>query len=329
MNTMEDSEVASSISGTSRRQIQLASLRDYGIAFSFVLLFVVLSFMSPVFLSTRNMLNIVDQTAAIGVIAAGGTLVLIAGGLDLSTAAIFALVGVVNASIAKEYGVVPAMVAALMVGMGLGAVNGLLSTVGRINPIIATLATSIMYRGIAVAVTRGFLIVVPDPAFAVLGRGTIGPLKYASIIFLVSIAVVWFILNRTAFGRHIYATGDNAEAARLSGVRTGLVRFLTFVISGLCAAIAGLIISSRVATGQADAGVGMEISAIAAIIIGGTSIAGGEGSVWRTLFGVLLLTLIGNGFNLLNLNPIYQQAFTGLIILIAVAIDAWSRLRQS
>jgi ribose transport system permease protein len=275
------------------------------------------------------MYNILDQSAAVGIIAAGGTLVMIAGGLDLSTSAVFALVGVVNASLALEYGVLPALVGSLLTGAFFGSINGLLTTVGRINPIITTLATSIMFRGVAVAVTRGFLIVVPDPNFAFIGRGSIGPIKHASIIFLISIAIVWFILDFTAFGRYIYATGGNREAARLSGVRTELIRFTTFVISGLSAAVAGIVMSSRVSTGQADAGVGMEITAIAAIVIGGTSIAGGEGSAWRTLFGVLLLTLIGNGFNLLNLNPIYQQAFTGLIILVAVAIDAWSRMKQS
>ena len=308
---------------------RLSALRDYGIAFSFVLLFIILSFASPVFLSSRNMLNILDQSAAVGVIAAGGTLLMIGGGLDLSTAAIFALVGVVNATIAREFGVVPALFGSLLTGAFFGSVNGLLTTFGRINPIITTLATSIMFRGIAVAVTRGFLITVQDPNFSIIGRGSLGPIKYAIIIFLAAIAIVWFILNFTAFGRYIYATGGNREAAKLSGVRTSMIRFITFVISGVAAALAGIIMSSRVATGQADSGVGLEINAIAAIVIGGTSMAGGEGSAWRTLFGVLLLTLIGNGFNLLNLNPIYQQAFTGLIILIAVGIDAWSRQQHS
>jgi len=325
LNTLETKTTDTKKANSKQRRYQLSDLRDYGIAFSFILLFVILSFASPVFLSSRNILNILDQSAAVGVIAAGGTLVMIAGGLDLSTAAIFALVGVVNASLAREFGVIPALAGSLLTGAFFGSINGLLTTLGRINPIITTLATSIMFRGIAVSLTRGFLVTVENPSFAVIGRGTLGPLKYASIIFLVAIGIVWFILDFTAFGRYIYATGGNKEAAELSGVRTNLIRYITFVISGITAAVAGIIMSSRVATGQADSGLGIEITAIAAIVIGGTSIAGGEGSAWRTLFGVLLLTLIGNGFNLLNLNPIYQQAFTGLIILIAVAIDAWSR----
>lgn len=325
MNTLDTKNSAPTKVKSKRGRYQLSALRDYGIAFSFILLFIVLSFASPVFLSTRNILNIIDQSAAIGVIAAGGTLVMIAGGLDLSTAAIFALVGVVNASLAREFGVIPALAGSLLTGAFFGSINGLLTTLGRINPIITTLATSIMFRGIAVSLTRGFLVTVENPNFSIIGRGTLGPLKYSSIVFLIAIAIVWFILDFTAFGRYIYATGGNREAAKLSGVRTNLIRYITFVISGIAAAVAGIMMSSRIATGQADSGLGIEITAIAAIVIGGTSIAGGEGSAWRTLFGVLLLTLIGNGFNLLNINPIYQQAFTGLIILIAVAIDAWSR----
>ncbi len=329
MNTSKSTITHPLAESTKRGRSRVSALRDYGIAFSFVLLFIVLSFASPVFFSSRNMLNMLDQSAAVGVVAAAGTLVMIAGGLDLSTAAVFALVGVVNASIAKEFGVVPALVGSLVTGAIFGSINGLLTTIGRINPIITTLATSIMFRGIAVAVTRGFLITVQDPNFSIIGRQAIGPIKIAVIIFLCAIAILWFILDFTAFGRYIYATGGNREAAKLSGVRINLIRFFTFVISGVAASIAGIIMSSRVATGQADSGQGMEINAIAAIVIGGTSIAGGEGAAWRTLLGVLLLTLIGNGFNLLNLNPIYQQAFTGLIILIAVAIDAWSRHQHS
>ena len=137
--------------------------------------------------------------------------------------------------------------------------------------------------------------------------------------------MAWFLLSKTAFGRYIYAVGGNADAAHLSGVRVHRIRTVAFVISGLTASIAGVLVASRVATGQADAGLGLEISAIAAIVIGGTSINGGEGAVWRTVFGVLLVTLVGNGFNLLNLNPIWQQVFMGAVILAAVAIDSWSK----
>lgn len=303
----------------------VGALRDYGILFSFVLLFIVLSVASPVFLSSRNLLNVLDQSATIGIIAAGGTLVMIAGGLDLSTGAIFALTGVIASKYADSIGIVPAMLLALFLAVVLGWINGLLATKGRINSIIATLGTGIVFRGIALAVTAGFLFRVESDGFTTLGRGTALGMRYSSWMFLLIVAITWFLLSRTAFGRYIYASGGNQEAARLSGVRVHRIRIITFVVSAACAGIAGLLVASRVATGQADSGIGLEITAIAAIVIGGTSIAGGEGAIWRTVLGVLLLTLVGNGFNLLNIDPIYQQIFQGAIILVAVGIDAWSR----
>jgi ribose transport system permease protein len=166
---------------------------------------------------------------------------------------------------------------------------------------------------------------VDDPDYAILGTNQLGGVRYTTYLFVVFAIAAAVLLSRTTLGRAIYASGGNAEAARLSGIRVGVVRASTFVISGLSAGLAGVMISSRVATGQADTGVGIELTAIAAVVIGGTSILGGEGAIWRSVLGVLLLTLIGNGFNLLNVNPTYQQIFQGAIILSAVAIDAWSR----
>jgi ribose transport system permease protein len=307
------------------RRLGVSALRDYGIVLSFVILFVALSFASPVFFSTRNLMNILDQQAAIGIIACAGTLVLIAGGLDLSTGAVFALAGVVAASAVSELGVVPAMLLGLVAAMAVGLANGTLSTVGKINAIIATLAVGIMVRGIAIAITGGQLVRVSEPEYTNLGRGDFLGVKYSVWLFLGTIAITSFLLWATRFGRYIYAAGGNAEAARLAGVPVRRVRAATFVISGLAAGVAGILISSKVATGQPDVGVGLEISAIAAIVIGGTSIMGGEGAIWRTVLGLLLLALIRNGFNLLNIDPIFQQIFQGAIILAAVGIDAWVR----
>jgi ribose transport system permease protein len=212
-----------------------------------------------------------------------------------------------------------------LLGGLIGLVNGWISTVGRVNAIITTLASGIMVRGLALVLTGGSLVRVTDEMFSDLGRGEVFGLKYVVLVFLVVIALTWLMLSKTTFGRYIYAVGGNPEAAHLSGVRVNSIRIGTFVISGLTASIAGVLVASRVSTGQADAGLGLEISAIAAIVIGGTSINGGEGAVWRTVFGVLLVTLVGNGFNLLNINPIWQQVFTGAVILGAVALDSWSK----
>jgi ribose transport system permease protein len=307
---------------------QLARLRDYGIPITVVIVFIYLSFASPTFLTTRNLLNVLDQSSIVGMVAVGGTLVLIAGGLDLSVGAIFAISGVFAAQMVDVTGVPIAILLGILVGGVLGLINGTISTVGRVNAIITTLATGIMIRGFALVLTGGSLVRTTDPSFSALGRGEIFGVKYVVLVFLLVVAVGWFLLSRTAFGRYIYAVGGNSDAAHLSGVRVHRIRTVAFVLSGLTASIAGVLVASRVATGQADAGLGLEISAIAAIVIGGTSINGGEGAVWRTVFGVLLVTLVGNGFNLLNLNPIWQQVFMGAVILAAVAIDSWSKKSQ-
>jgi ribose transport system permease protein len=309
--------------------LALGRLRDYGIVISFVTLFIVLSIWSDVFLTERNLLNILDQWSTVGIIACAGTLVIIAGGFDLSVGAIAALSGVVAAKIANAASPEVGLLTGIAVGIGMGVANGALTTVGRINPFITTLATSIVFRGAAIAITGGLLILVEDESYSTLGRGGFLGVKYSIWCFAGVVVVTGVLLSRTTFGRYVYAAGGNAEAARLSGVRVNTVRAATFVISGCAAGLGGVIASSRVSTGQADATLGIELEAIAAIVIGGTSILGGAGAIWRTVLGVLLLAMIGNGFNLLHVNPTYQRIFQGLIILAAVAVDAWSRRRAT
>lgn len=308
-----------------RPRVTVSTLRDYGIVLSLGVLFVTLALASDAFLTSTNLLNILDQSASVGIIACAGTLVIIAGGFDLSVAAVFALSGAIAAAVANELGPSLGILAGVMAGTAAGGLNGLLTTVGRVNPFIATLATMIMFRGAALVVTGGLLIVVTDPAFSGLGRNMIAGIRYPVWIFIAFAVVLSIVLTRTRFGRYVFAAGGNAEAARLSGIRVGLVRWATFAISGFAAGLAGVISTSRVATGQADAGTGMELTAIAAVVIGGTSIMGGEGAIWRTVLGVLLLALIGNGFNLLGVEPMYQQIFQGAIIATAALIDVWVR----
>jgi ribose transport system permease protein len=304
---------------------QLSALRDYGIVASFIALFVALAVSSDVFLTERNILNVLDQSAAVGLMACGGTLVIIAGGFDLSVGAVFAIAGVVAAQSAPHMDPAFALILGALTGLGIGIGNGILTTVGRINPLVATLASSIIIRGIALVMTGGFLVNVTEPSFNSLGVGDVWGINYSVIIWAVFAVICAVLLAQTAFGRFIYAAGGNPEAARLSGIRVGVVRATTYAISGLSAGIAGVLVTSRVNTGQADAGLGLELSTIAAIVIGGTSIMGGEGAIWRSILGVLLLALIGNGFNLLGIDPIYQQILQGGIILTAVAVDAWAR----
>jgi ribose transport system permease protein len=309
------------------RRARISVIRDYGIVVAFVALFVTLSVASDVFLTKDNLLNLAFQAAPVGIMACGGTLVFIAGGFDLSVGVISSFAGVIAAKAfaGTGLGLWPSLVLGVLVGLGFGAANGLLVTVGRINSFIATLGSSIVIRGIAIAVTGGFLVSLSDERFSTLGLGEAWGINYPIFVWLGFALFCGFLLWRTSFGRYVYAVGGNAEAARLSGVRVNVVRATTFAISGLSGGIAGVILASEVLTAQADANLGIEFDVITAIVLGGTSILGGEGAIWRAVLGAFFLQMIGNGFNLLNVQPVYQSVFKGSILLAAVALDAWVR----
>ncbi len=313
--------------GVNRRQDQVFDfIREYGVLILFAGLFIALSVYSPVFLRLPNLLNILNQNAPLAIIAMAGTLVIIAGGFDLSTGAIFGVASVSAAWLAVNVDPTVGLVAAPLIGLVLGTFNGLVVTGLKVHAFLATIATSLVYRGLAVLITGGFLIpVTNDPIFTLLGRGTLGRVSYASILMLLVFGAFTVVLNGTPLGRYVFAVGGNEEAAALSGIRVGLVKVSTFAFSGLAAGIAGAIAVSRIASGQPQAGTGLELQAIAAIILGGTSIYGGRGAVWRSLSGVLLLALINNGFNILNANPFYKDLTTGVIIILAVALSAGRR----
>jgi ribose transport system permease protein len=305
---------------------RLSSLRDSAVFVSLLVVFVLLSIFADNFLTTSNLENVLDQATSLGIIATAGTLVIIAGGFDLSVGAIFAMAGVIAAEVGTRVDPVLGIVAGILAGALLGGANAIFVSKVRLNPFIATLASSMIIRGFALAITTGSLITVTATSFAWLGTEQVAGLNLSIWIFLVWALIMGLLLSRTAFGRYIYACGGNEQAARLSGVRVGLVRGATYVISGLGAGLAGVLAASEVSTGQADAGAGLELSAVAAIVVGGTSIWGGEGAVWRTMVGVFLLAIIGNGFNLLGIDQTYQQVVFGAIILLAAGMDA--RLRR-
>ncbi len=303
-------------------------IRRYGVVILLVLLFITLSFSSDAFFSPRNLLNILNQNTPLAIVAMAGTLVIIAGGFDLSTGAMFAVAAVSASWIGLHVDEVLGLVAAPVVGLGLGLINGLVVTGLRVHSFLATLATSLVYRGLAVLITGGSLIsLTNNETFSALGRGRIWQINYAVFILIAAFIGFSALLTRTVPGRHIYAVGGNVNAAILSGVRNLRIQVLTFALSGLAAGIAGAITVSRVATGSAQAGLGLELQAIAAVILGGTSIYGGEGAVWRSVAGVMLLALINNGFNILNANPFYRELTTGVIIVLAVALSAGKKRR--
>lgn len=302
-------------------------LREYGVLIIIVLLMIGLSLLSPSFFTARNLLNILNQSAPLALIAAALTLVIISGGFDLSTGAIFGVASVCTAWLAVNVDPTLAMLAGPLIGVVLGVINGLIITGFNVHSFLATLATSMVYRGIAVLVTGGALIPVRMEEFAWIGRGRIGMVNIAVIILALFAIAMMILLNRTTFGRRVIAVGGNEEAAILSGVRTKLVKIAAFGLTGFAAGLAGIIAVSRISMGQPQAGAGMELEAIAAVILGGTSIYGGSGAVWRSIAGVLLLALIGNGFNILNVNPFFKDLTTGVIIVVAVALSAAKKRR--
>ena len=297
-----------------------------GILIPFVIVFVVLTLISPPFLRFQNLANILDQQSGIIIVAAAGTLVLIAGGIDLSVGALYGLAGATAAQLAVSFGPPIGIVAALGVGLAVGIANGVVVTKFRINPLIGTLAMSFVVGGIGAIATQGNLIVVLDhPEFQTFASTRILGITSAAWMMIALAIVGVILLSRTTFGRYVYATGGNAEAARLGGVRIDSVRVATYALSGMAAALAGTIDASRTLSAQASAGSFLTFTVLTGIIVGGTSILGGEGSVHRTVVGCLFVALVANGFNLLGFDPFYQQVTLGMILLLAVGTDAWSR----
>jgi ribose transport system permease protein len=316
-------------SGWQPRELLVTGARKSGILLPFLVLFIVLSVASSPFFTKVNLLDILDQQASTLIIAAAGTLVLVAGGLDLSVGATYALAGVVSAKLALTTSPLVAVLAGIAVGLVVGFVNGVIATFGRINPLITTLAMSFVISGLASLVTSGNLIIdYSKPGFADIARSQFLGVYTSTWIMVAVVLAFGFLLWRTTAGRYMYAAGSNAEAARLAGVRIQWIRLLTFVLSGGAAALGGVIDSARVLSAQASNGqTTLTFTVLAGIVVGGTSILGGDGAMWRTVVGVLFIALIGNGSDLLGLNPLYDQIALGVIILLAVGSDAWSRLR--
>jgi ribose transport system permease protein len=302
-------------------------LREYGIVLSFVALFIALSLATSTFLSERNLLNILDQSAPLGIITCAVTICIVCGIFDRSTGAIYGLSAVVATKVAQSTSADVGVLAGVLAGLLLGIANAVVIHLTRINSFIGTLATGIVFRGLGLLITGGAIVTVLDEDYSKLGTSELLGAKYSVWVFLVFFAITAFVLARTAFGRYVYAVGGNEEATRLSGIRTGLVRGGCYALSGLAAGIAGVLASSRTSSAQADLGAGLELSAIAAAVVGGTSILGGEGAVWRGVLGVLTLAIIGNGFDLLGVESTYQMLVQGVLILAAVAADQLLRRR--
>lgn len=281
------------------------------------------------FLTPENLLNVLRQNSMLGLVALGMTFVILTSGIDLSVGALLAVAGVIAANLA-EYGLVIALIGGVTATVGLGLINGLVIAKARIQPFIVTLAMMIAARGLALAVTGEESVrVAANENFNWLGRGTIGFIPVPIIILIVAFAIGWLVLNQTRFGRNVFAVGDNDEAAKLMGLNINRVIIAVYAISGGLAGLAGVILASRLGTGQPVAGAGWELDAIAAVVIGGTLLTGGKGSAVSTLIGVLLLGIIFNLFNLEGtISPWWQLVLRGVILLfVVVAQNRLTKLR--
>jgi ribose/xylose/arabinose/galactoside ABC-type transport system permease subunit len=304
------------------RRSNFAIIQKLGPLVGLLLLCIVLAMLSDRFLTVNNLLNVTRQVSINAIISAGMTLVILTGGIDLSVGSILALTGSITAGLL--YGgqaIITAMLIGMAVGLVLGVFNGLLITRGNIPPFIATLGTLTVARGFTLVYTEGRPITGMTETFRFLGGGYLGGIPVPVIIMALIFAAVYIMLKKTRLGRYIYAIGGNEEAARLSGINTKRILISVYALSGLLAGFSGIIMASRLNSAQPTAGAGFELDAIAAVVLGGTSLSGGVGTIGGTLIGALIIGILDNGLNLLNVSSFYQQVAKGIVILLAVFLD--------
>ncbi|MEZ9153655.1 ribose ABC transporter permease [Vibrio sp. F13] len=291
-----------------------------------IFLIVVVSFLNPNFFTVDNILNILRQTSVNAIIAVGMTLVILTAGIDLSVGSVLALCGAFAASmIGMEIPVMIAVPTALVAGAALGAISGVIIAKGKVQAFIATLVTMTLLRGVTMVYTDGRPISTgftdTADAFAWFGTGYAMGVPVPVWIMVVVFASVWYLLNHTRFGRYVYALGGNESATRLSGIDVDKVKIGVYAICGLLAAVAGIIVASRLSSAQPTAGMGYELDAIAAVVLGGTSLAGGRGRIMGTLIGALIIGFLNNALNLLDVSSYYQMIAKAVVILLAVLVD--------
>lgn len=314
-----------------KRDIQIGTLiARYGIVISFFLLFIILSFASSNFLSTNNLLNVLRQVSINGVLAVGMTYVILAAGIDLSIGSLLALAGAVAASLVTgtdAFNPAIAVLAGIATGAACGVINGGIIAYFKVPAFVTTLGMLSVARGATLLYSGGRPIPNLSPEFRWLGQGLVFGIPVPVIIFAIVFAIAAIVLRYTIYGRRIYAVGGNPRSAKTSGINTNGVIFSVYVIMGALAGLAGVMLTARTTSALPQAGIGYELDAIAAVVIGGTSLTGGVGRIGYTLVGVLIIGMISNGLDLMGVSSYYQQIIKGSIIVLAVLIDR-SRARS-
>ncbi len=307
----------------SNKKFQL-NVRQLGPVVALVILISLVTILNPNFIRPNNLLNLLRQVSINAFIAFGMTFVIITGGIDLSVGSVMALSSALVATLMIS-GVAPilAIILGILIGAILGSINGFIITKGKVVPFIATLSTMAIYRGATLVLTEGNPITKFEGGkiFEMIGRGYIFKIPFPVILMILAFAILYVLLHRTTFGRKVFSIGGNEKAAYIAGINSHRVKFIVYTISGMLASIAGLILTSRLNSAQPTAGVAYEMDAIAAVVIGGTSMAGGYGRIVGTIIGALIIGTLNNGLNLLGVSSFYQQIVQGIVILIAVLLD--------
>jgi ribose/xylose/arabinose/galactoside ABC-type transport system permease subunit len=293
-----------------------------------VVLLVALGMLQPRALNVTNVLNLARQISITALVSAGQTLVILAAQIDLSVGSVLGLAGVIAAGVLRDTGSATlAVLAGLGVGGACGLVNGVIVAKGKVAAFIVTLATLGIANGIVLLYTGARPIAVQDEAFAFLGEGKLGGVPFPIILALVVYVVLWFVLSRTRFGRYNYAIGGNELATRLAGVPVDRYKIYIFVTAGVLAGLTGVVLTARLGSGVPTLGIGFELISITAVVLGGTSLFGGEGRIWGTLVGAAITGVIANGLSILGVGAYYQPVVTGIVILIAVLADRWLQVK--
>lgn len=318
MTTMADTDANGDKASFFRKTPESAALLAFLLAE-----IVFFSLSSPYFLTWGNWVNVITALSITGVLAAGGTMLLIAGQFDLSVGSGVAFVALVMALTVNSIGIVPASALALVVGMGIGVINGFLVTKIGVNALITTLGTLAIFRGLTQSIGGGKNLLIANFDWAIWRPFFNIPLS--ALVFILVAIVIGIVLKRTVFGRSIYAIGANENAARLVGIKTKRVVFSSFLLSGVFIGLGGLMSASQLGSTSGTTGLGLELAVVTAVILGGTSLKGGTGTMFGTVIGLLIVGVLNNGLTLMNINSSWQQAATGILLILAVSFD---QLRQ-
>jgi len=297
--------------------------QKYFIIYAVIALLIILSILSDTFLSVNNIINVLRQSSMIAIIAVGVFFVIVGAGIDISVGSIVAIAGITMSSLIVDYKfpVFLGIIGGILAGMAVGGINGYLVTRRHVPAFVATLGTMGAIRGLTYVLTNAYPVSGLPKSIYVIGRGYIGPIPVPVVIMVVVYIIAYIIAEKTKIGRFIYAIGGNEEAAHLSGIKVHSYRLLTYIASGFLASVSGIILVSRLASGQPNAGIGFEFEAITAAVIGGTSLYGGKGAVIGVFFGALFIAILLNGMVLLNVSSYYQQMIKGIVLILAVMID--------